>query len=136
MKEVLPLIIEDEDKIAECARAEKFAQAKKLNKKMAVEFLANLTGHAKSKINSDIEENHNSFTILLGRVRYDLWKNDGRLQLQHNLHGRTIGTAFDFVTWKHDSMYDDARKQQQDNEDRKEAIENYKHRYNCSCDLK
>lgn len=136
MKEVLGLIVEDKDKIAECVEAEKIAQAKKLNKKMAVEFLVHLTGHTKTKINNEIEDNHNRFTILLGRVHYDLSKINGRLQLQHNMHGRTTNTTFDFVTWKHDSMYDDARKQEQDSEDRKEAIENYKHRYNCSCDQK
>ncbi|RXZ84618.1 hypothetical protein EBB07_00960 [Paenibacillaceae bacterium] len=131
MDEALECIIEG-DRINECVKNEQIAQAKKLNKKMAVEFFSDLTGHARTKINSEIKESGNGFTIVLGLVRFNLWKSDGRLHLHHNMHAHTTGTVFDFVTWKHDSLYEDAEK----NEFKKEIIDEYKDNHNCSCDRK
>jgi hypothetical protein len=136
MDEALNCIIEGADRIAECVKNEKIAQAKKLNKKMAVEFFVYLTGHSKTKINSDIEEGYNRFKIVLGQICYDLWKSDGRLYLHHNMHGNTTGTVFDFVTWKHDSMFMDTNNKKHDNEFKHEIIEAYKDKHNCSCDRK
>jgi hypothetical protein len=134
--EALQCII-DGDQIEACVKAEKKAQSKKLSKKMAVEFLADLTGHPKSKILSVMEERFNgSFSVVLGQICYDLFKLDGRLHLHHNMHGNTTGTVFDFVTWKHDSMYEDAQNREQKNEYKQEIIEAYKDKHNCSCDRK
>ncbi|WP_175537548.1 hypothetical protein, partial [Mycobacterium tuberculosis] len=102
LQEALECIV-DGDKIEDCIKNEKKAESKKLNKKMAVDFLAYLTGHTKSKINSEIQENYNGgFQIVLGEVSYDLWKKEGRLHLHHNLHQHAMGATFDFVTWRHD----------------------------------
>lgn len=79
---------------------------------MAVDFLAYLTGHTKSKINSEIQENYNGgFQIVLGEVSYDLWKKEGRLHLHHNLHQHAMGATFDFVTWRHDSIYEERERE-------------------------
>jgi hypothetical protein len=135
MHEVLECIIEGEQ-IQECVKSEKAADAKKLNKKMAVDFLVNLTGHARSKVNSEIVEQGHAFTIVLGSVRYDLFKLDGRLHLHHNIHGTTEGTVFDFVTWKHDTNYEDKQREKERKEEAKNIIEDYKYRYQCECDKK
>ncbi|MBJ6360487.1 hypothetical protein ACFOQM_04060 [Paenibacillus sp. GCM10012307] len=127
--EVLECIIEG-NQIEECVKNEKIAQSKKLNKKMAVEFFAEFTGHARTKINSEIKESGNGFEVVLGMVRYNLWKLDGRLHLNHNIHAHTTGTVFDFVTWKHDSLYREA----QQKEFKREIIDEYKYNHNCSCD--
>ncbi|WP_042348679.1 hypothetical protein [Bacillus massiliigorillae] len=136
MDEALNCIVEGDDCIAECVKNEKIAQAKKLNKEMAVEFLVYLTGHPKTKINSEIEEEHNCFKIVLGQIRYALWKSDGRLYLHHQINGKTTDTSFDFVTWKPDSMHEYANNKKQENEYKQEIIEAYKDKHNCSCDRK
>lgn len=139
MVEVLECIIEGE-KIAECVDIERKSDAKKLSKKMAVEFLSYLTGHTSGKINCEIIEQegrvNGSFTVVLGQVRYDIWKMDGRLHLHHNMHGTTTGTTFDFVTWKVDSNYEDRERRQSQRDERELIIEDYKHQYQCRCDEK
>lgn len=131
MDEALQCII-DGNQIEACVKAEKKAESKTLSKKMAVDFLSEITGHAKAKINSVIDDRFNGFTVQLGQVRYDLFKVDGRLHLHHNMHGTTDGTTFDFVTWKIDSLYEDKAR----NEYKKEIIDAYKDSHNCSCDRK
>jgi|GEM_PF-7034291 hypothetical protein len=126
----------DGDQIQECIKQEKAAESKKLSKKMAVEFLSELTGHGKSKINAEIKDDHNSFSVQLGRINYSLYKLDGRLRLNHNLHGTTRSTTFDFVTWKHDIQFEDREKRRYAREEREEIIEDYKHTYHCNCDQK
>lgn len=133
MQEALECLI-DGEQIVECVKKEKAADVKKLNKKMAVEFLVYLTGHGKAKINNEIKESFNGFLIQLGQVRYDLFKLDGRLHVHHNLHGNTTGTTFDFVTWKHDSNYEDRQIRQLRCEEAESIVEDYKHRYQCNCD--
>lgn len=134
IQEAVGCIIEG-DQIKECVKNEKTAESKKLNKKMAVEFFADLTGHTKSKINSEIEEEYNNgFSIQLGKVRYNLFKLDGRLHLHHNIHDHTDGTTFDFVTWKHDSNYEDKKTREHRREEAESVIEHYKHKYQCKCD--
>lgn len=134
LQEALDCIIEGVQ-ITECVKNEKKAESKKLNKKLAVDFFVYLTGHAKSKINSEIVEEYNAgFKIVLGQVRYDLWKMDGRLHLHYNMHGNTTGTTFDFVTWKHDSNYEDRQLRESRREEAKSIIEDYKQKYRCSCD--
>lgn len=135
MQEALDCII-DGDQITECVKSEKTAESKKLNKKMAVEFFADLTGHTRSKINSDIEEKYNNvYSIRLGQVCYDLYKLDGRLHLQHNMHGHTTGTTFDFVTWKHDSHYEDRQTRVHRREEAERIVEEYKDKFQCKCDV-
>ncbi|EPD80533.1 MULTISPECIES: hypothetical protein [unclassified Paenibacillus] len=133
MAEALECIIEEE-KIAECVHLERKADAKKLSKKMAVDFLAHLTGHTVGKIDGEVEEQHNGFTVVLGQVRYDLWKMDGRLHLHHYMHGTTTGTTFDFVTWKVDTNYEDKQRRQSQREEKELIIEEYKHYHHCKCD--
>jgi len=133
MQDALQCII-DSDQIETCVKAENKAQSKDLNKKMAVEFLAGLTGHSKSKISDRIEERFSGFSIMLGQANYDLFKLDGRLHLLHNLHGTTDGTTFDFVTLQHDNHYEDKQRQKERQDEAENIIEDYKHKYQCKCD--
>lgn len=73
---------------------------KKLNRKKAIDFYVHLTGHTKSFISRKIEENFNSFQLIAGAIRYDLWKCNGALSLSHNIHGHTNHAYFDFITFK------------------------------------
>lgn len=132
MADAMQNVVDDKYLIHEYLKAERKAESKKLTKGMAAEFLANLTGHSKSKILSLIDDRYNGFIVLLGSVRYDLFKMDDRMILHHNIHGHTSGTTFDFVTWKHDSLYNDKSSR----EEKKEIIDAYKEQYDCRCDKK
>lgn len=124
---IVDLQLLDGEEISVAVKKEEKELKKKLNRKKAIDFYVNLTGHSKAFVSKHIHENdwRESFAFCPGAVQYDVWKTsrNGRpfLILSHNMEGHTHHAYFDFITFETDDLETDHSWE----EIKQEIIDNY-----------